>query len=60
MRAKNIGSSEGLTHRQFVVKAVRSGCAKQGVDIGLRRRTAATASALRAHRRLLRYKRSGQ
>ena len=34
MRAKNIGSSEGLTHQQFVVKAVRSGCAKQGVDIG--------------------------
>ncbi len=30
----DFGSSEGLTYRQFVVKAVRSGCAKQGVDIG--------------------------
>ncbi len=30
----NAGSSEGLTCRQFIVKAVRSGCAKQGVDIG--------------------------
>ena len=34
MLAKSIGSSEGLTFREFVVKAVRSGCAKQGVDIG--------------------------
>ena len=30
----DFGSSEGLTYRQFIVKAVRSGCAKQGVDIG--------------------------
>ena len=34
MLARSIGSSEGLTFRQFVVKAVRSGCARQGVDIG--------------------------
>ena len=30
----NFGNSEGLTYRQFIVQAVRSGCAKQGVDIG--------------------------
>ena len=30
----NFGSSEGQTYRQFVVKVVRSGCAKQGVLIG--------------------------
>ena len=45
MLARSIGSSEGLTFRQFVVKAVRSGCAKQGVDIG--RDEAAGTAALR-------------
>ena len=34
MRAKSIGSSEGLTYRQFLEKAARSGCTKQSVDIG--------------------------
>ena len=46
MLVAGIGSSEGLTYRQFVMKVVRSGCAKQGVDIGLGRNTAASASAL--------------
>lgn len=45
MVARSIGSSEGLTFREFVVKAVRSGCAKQGVDIG--RDEAAGTDALR-------------
>ena len=45
MLARSIGSSEGLTFRQYVIKAVRSGCARQGVSIG--RDEAAGTDALR-------------
>lgn len=44
-RAGEFGVSNGLTYRQFLTKAVRSGCAKQGVNIG--RDEAAGTDALR-------------